>query len=128
MAFITQKIISKLKKRCSRRLEISSFAIKQVREKFKRCLAECKNLALTMKTASGIERFQEEKGYSKCFNCLLPFVPSRVSCQPDQAIDPSSNPKRKICQNEENFASISSYSFSADDEIVDIEKTGESSN
>ncbi len=121
------KIMTELKQRCERRQELFPFDIRQIREKFKRCVSECKKASLVMKTASGIKRFQEEKGHSKRFNCLLPLVQSRASCQPDQAIDPSSNLKRKICQNEENSPSTSNGSFSADDEVGDIETTGESS-
>ena len=72
-----------------------TYDVNQTREKFKRCMAECKKASLTMKTASGIKRFQENKGYGKRFNCLLPFVQSRVSCQPEQALDPSSVIKKR---------------------------------
>ena len=40
----------------------------------------------------------QDKGYGKWFNCLLPLVHTRASCQPEQAIDPGSvlQKKRKI--------------------------------
>ena len=47
-----------------------------------------------MKTSSGIKRFQDNKGYGKWFNCLLPLIQTRASCQPDQAMDPTSVLKR----------------------------------
>ena len=48
-----------------------------------------------MKTASGIKSFQEDKGFGKWFNTLLPLVQSRASCQPEQTIEPSSCTRRK---------------------------------
>ena len=45
---------------------------------------------MTVKTASGITRFQDEKGYGKWFNQLFPLIQTRASCQPEQAIEPSS--------------------------------------
>ena len=59
----------------------------QTREKFERCIAMCKEAALTMKTASGIKCFQDEKSLGKWFNILLPLLQSRVSCQPEQGVD-----------------------------------------
>ena len=44
-----------------------------------------------MKTASGIARFQEERGYGIWFSSLFALVKTRDSCQPDQAIEPSAN-------------------------------------
>ena len=49
----------------------------------------CKNVLLTVKTASDIKRFQDEKEYGKWFDVLLPLMRTRSSCQPDQAIEPS---------------------------------------
>ena len=93
------KIIEELKRRCEQRNEEFTYDVAQTREKFKRCISHCKEAALTMKTASGIKRFQEDKGFGKWFNTLLPLVQSRVSCQPEQAIEPSSCTKRKAtCQ------------------------------
>ena len=47
-----------------------------------------------MKTSSGIKRFQDNKGYGKWFNCLLPLIQTRALCQPEQAMDPTSVLKR----------------------------------
>ena len=107
------KIIDELKKRCLERGETFSYDVSQTREQFKRCMSECKNASLTMKTASGIKRFQENKGYGKWFNCLLPLVQSRVSCQPEQAVDPSSViKKRKLSITSESSDGISHRSIS----------------
>ena len=85
------EILKELKKRCSSRNEIIDFNINQVRNKFKKCIAECKHAAMTIKTATGIKRFQENKGYGAWFDQLFPLVQSRDSCQPQLAVDPSSN-------------------------------------
>ena len=69
-----EKIVKELKERCARRAESFSYDVNQTREKFKHLVAECKKAALIMKTASGIKRFQGDKGYGKWFNCLLPLV------------------------------------------------------
>ena len=42
----------------------------------------------SLKTATGIKRFQEDKGYGSWFNQLFQLVKCRDSCQPDQAIEP----------------------------------------
>ena len=45
-----ERILEKLKKRCSERGEELAFNVNQLRQKFKRCIAECKHAALTIKT------------------------------------------------------------------------------
>lgn len=42
-------------------------------------------------TATGIKRFQEDRGFGKWFNALYEVVKTRYSCQPDQEIEPSSS-------------------------------------
>ena len=37
----------------------------QVRNKFKKVVSECKSVTLTQRTASGIARYQAERGYGK---------------------------------------------------------------
>ncbi|CAB3997044.1 Hypothetical predicted protein, partial [Paramuricea clavata] len=64
---------------------------KQVRTKFKWCISTCKNVALTIQTATGLKRFVEDKGCGKWFGLLFPLVKSRDSCQPEQAIEPSTS-------------------------------------
>jgi len=61
----------------------------QMRTKFKRCIAECKKLALTIKTATGVKIIQEEPGYGPWFNQLFSLVQSRDSCNPELAEEPS---------------------------------------
>lgn len=59
--------------------------------KFKKCISCCKQAALTVKTATGITRFQEDRGYGKWFNALFEVVKTRDSCQPELALEPSSS-------------------------------------
>lgn len=62
-----------------------------MRTKFKWCVATCKRICLTVKTASGVKRVTDEKGYGKWFDLLYPIVKSRDSCQPEQACEHSAN-------------------------------------
>ena len=57
------------------------FQVQQMRNKFKSCISTCKQICMTMKTASGIERFVEERGYGKWFDLLYVLVKTRDSCQ-----------------------------------------------
>ena len=88
-------ILDQLKARCKARNENIQFTVPQLRSKFKKLIPECKRVALTIKTASGIKRFQEERGYSAWFNQLFEVVKTRDSCSPELAIEPSAS-------NEEN--------------------------
>jgi len=45
--------------------------------------------ALTIKTATGINRFQEEKNYGPWFPILFALVETRGSCQPERAMESS---------------------------------------
>ena len=90
-----EKIIQELKLRCEERNEQFIYNVGQTWEKFKRCIAMSKEAVLTMKTASEIKRFQDKKSLGTWFNILLPLVQSRVSCQPEQGVEPSTCTKRK---------------------------------
>ena len=61
-----------------------------MRTKFKRCVSDCKQAALTIRTATGIKRFQEDRGLGNWFKPLFTVAQTRDSSQPDQAIEPSS--------------------------------------
>ncbi len=78
-----------MKDRCAEREEEINFTVGQLRSKFKKCVEECKKAALTIKTASGIKRFQDEKGYGGWFNQLFALVRTRDSCQPELVVEPS---------------------------------------
>lgn len=57
------RIREELQQRCAAREQSMPFSIDQLRSKFKKCVSECKRAALTIKTGTGIKRFQEDKGY-----------------------------------------------------------------
>lgn len=48
-----------------------------------------KKICRTIKTASGITRFIEDKGYGKWFGLLYPLVKTRDSCKRENACEPS---------------------------------------
>ena len=65
--------------------------VTQLQSKFKKRVGHCKQATLTHKTATGIKRFQEDRGFGKWFSTLFEVVKTRDSCQPDQALGPSSS-------------------------------------
>ena len=60
-----------------------------MRNEFKWCVSTCKKICLTVKTASSITRFIEDKGYGRWFNLLYALVKTRDSCKPENACEPS---------------------------------------
>ena len=84
-------ILEELEARASARGDKLSFTVNQLRPKFKKRISCCKQAALTVKTATGIKRFQEDRGYGKWFNALFEVVKTRGSCQPELALEPSSS-------------------------------------
>ena len=88
---IYQQIQKKLKARCAERNEEFNFSVNQLRSKFKKLVGECKKVALTVKTASGIENFIRDRGYGTTFNNLYSLVKTRDSCNPDKAVEPSAS-------------------------------------
>ena len=88
---IYKAILPELKKRASARGENLTFSVTQLRTKFKKCVSVCKQAAMTIKTATGIERFQEEQELGEWFNQLFPIIRTRDSCQPEHAVEPSSS-------------------------------------
>ena len=64
---IYEEILTELKKRASARGKELKFSVKQLRTKFKKCVRDCKQAALTIKTATGIKRFQEDLGIGNWF-------------------------------------------------------------
>lgn len=85
------RILKELKERAATRDEEISFTPVQLRNKFKKLVSECKKSALTIKSASGIKRFQDQKGYGAWFDKLYALVKTRDSCQPELAREPSMN-------------------------------------
>lgn len=73
------------------------FVVAQMRNKFKRCVSTRKKICLTVKTASGITRFIEDKGYGEWFNLLYALVKTRDSCKPENACEPSALRRNADC-------------------------------
>lgn len=88
---IYDNILKELKQRCAERNEQVPFTVAQMRSKFKKCVGICKQAALTIKSATGIKRFQEDKGFGQWFNQLYSIVKTRDSCNPEIAIEPSAS-------------------------------------
>ncbi len=77
---IYEQVLKQVKERyVSQGLEFP-FAVSQIRNKFKKCISECKKIALTVKTASGIKRIQDEKNFGSWFTQLYELVKTRDSC------------------------------------------------
>ena len=69
--------MTELKKRASARGKELKFSVKQLRTKFKKCVGDCKQAALTIRTATGIKRFQEDRGLGNWFKPLFAVVQTR---------------------------------------------------
>ena len=107
-AEIYGKIREELKRRCISRGGNFSFTVEQLRSKFKKCVSECKRAALTIKTGTGIKRFQEDKSYGTWFQKLYEVVKTRDSCQPDQAIEPTATSSTPTVPSEDTSESEAS--------------------
>ena len=86
---IYANILKEMQRRAAKRDEPVPFTVNQLRTKFKKLICECKKAALTIKSASGIKRFQDDKEYGDWFQSLYAIVKTRDACQPDLAIEPS---------------------------------------
>ena len=58
---VYEKVLKELKSRAGGKGNSVPFTVAQVRTKFKKCISECKKAALTIKTATGVKRFQDDK-------------------------------------------------------------------
>ena len=77
--------------------------VNQMRTKFKKCVSQYKQAALTQKTATGIKRYQEDRGFGKWFNALFDVVKTRDSCQPKWALEPSTSSSSPPCTPESSL-------------------------
>ena len=102
------KIVEELKERASARGDKFTMTVNQIRTKFKKCISQCKQAALTQKTATGIKRYQEDRGFGKWFNALFDVVKTRDSCQPEHALEPSTSRSAAGLQKQLNI--LHSYS------------------
>ena len=71
---VYSKLQKDLQERVSARGQELQFTAAQVRNKLKKLISECKKAALTVKTATGIDRFQEQKNYGSWFPMLFSLV------------------------------------------------------
>ena len=86
-SYVYNKVIEKVGDRMEKRGDEFEFTLEQTRNKFKKLIAVCKTAALTIKTASGITRFQDQCDLGKWFQKLFALVKSKDSSQPEQAIE-----------------------------------------
>lgn len=105
---VYEDILMDISKRCSERKPPTTFPfnVQQMRTKFKWCVSTCKKLSMTIRTATGIKRIQDEKGFGKWFDLLYPLIQSRDSCQPDQAVEP---PVSAVAESENNTSGDSLF-------------------
>ena len=94
------QVIAELSKKLQERGEEFNFDTQQTRSKFKRCVSLCRKAALTIKTASGIKRFQEEKEFGPWFEKLYQVVCTMANSQPEQSIEPHVSNKENVEDND----------------------------
>ena len=87
--YVYSKLKNHLQERLSARGQDLQFTVAQLRNKLKKLISKCKKAALTVKTATGIDRFQEQKKYGSWFPMLFSLVKTRDLCQPEREVEPS---------------------------------------
>ena len=107
---IYEKILKEMKERASERGSEFTFSVSQKHTKFKKLVSECKGASMTIKTATGIKRFQEKQGYEKWFQALDALVKTRDSYRPEQAHEPSASAPPPQENSQENSSSTDSSS------------------
>ena len=91
---IYEKIRKELQRRSSLRGETMAFNVSQLRNKLKKCVGDCKKVALTIKTATGIKRSRETKAMGLgLINCLLL---SRLEIHVNQKVQQNLLPTKMI--------------------------------
>lgn len=68
---IYEEILTELKKRASAMGREFTFSAKQLLTKFKKCVSDCKQAALTIRTATGISDFRKTKGLETGLSLFL---------------------------------------------------------
>ncbi|CAH3159164.1 unnamed protein product [Porites lobata] len=97
---VYEKVLKELKSRAGGKGNSVPFTVAQVRTKFKKCISECKKAALTIKTPTGVKRFQDDKNYGVWFDRLFELVKTRDSCRPDLATEPLMNVSVTDCNDD----------------------------
>ena len=98
------------------------FQVQRMRNKFKSCISICEQICMKMKTASGIERFVEERGYGKWFDLLYALALLYAQCQPENACEPSTH-----SGNENRQDTSTNEEVEDDDDASTISNVGDSS-
>ena len=93
-------MLKELKSRSEGKGKSVPFTVGHVRTRFKKCIRECKKAALTIKTATGVKRFQDEKNYGVWFDRLFELVKTRDSCRPDLTTEPLMNVSVTDCNDD----------------------------
>ena len=62
---IFEKVAEEMNERSAADGRKNTITHSQIRNKFKKLVCECKSVSLSQRTASGISRYQVEKGYGK---------------------------------------------------------------
>lgn len=101
-----ESIQKELKKRAEERKSVFEKSVTQMRNKFKKLVSECKQANMIFKTATGISNYKDKKNYSQWFDMLFPLIKSRESCQPEQALEPSSGHAYPTTSDKESGASL----------------------
>ena len=96
-----ETILENLKEKASDRDGTVGFSVEQMRTKFKHCGLACKKAVLTVKTKSGIMRYQDDMRLGKLFMQLYPILKSLHSCQSEQGLEGGINPPAVSEQDEE---------------------------
>ena len=76
-AEVYRNIVKDMNSRCQERGKTFTLSVCQTRNKFKKLMSIGKSALLTMKTASGIKRFQDDKQFGSWFNVLTQIMKSR---------------------------------------------------
>ena len=84
---IYHKVLTELNRGCYDVGENMQSTITQAGKKSFKCVSDCKKAAITIKTATGIKRFQEEKEYGAWFDSLFALIKTKDSCQTDRAFE-----------------------------------------
>ena len=97
-----------LEARCAERNQECKFTVGQLRSKFKKFVTECKKLALTNLTVSGVQNFIRERGYGAAFNqlhCICTGKDTRL-LQSEKAVEPSALSVDNFESNKERAESV----------------------
>ena len=82
----------------------------------------CKKAALTIRTATGIAKFRDDKCLGSWFDKLYPLIKSRDSCQPERGMEPLLN-ENEQGSSQAVYVPIKSKRVKPNELLVDVVKT-----